>query len=153
LSGSFELDKLGMPGGVLNLGVDLRLSETVDPITLETRDISGHTPYSWNFSLQQTLANGAFRWAVFVEDDDDHYFWSPRSVSKDARLMFIGANITWKPAAGWTFGAGVNNILKNGNRSWSVFYDAPRNIGAPAWLEERTSEGATNFFMNLRKNF
>ena len=67
--------------------------------------------------------------------------------------MFIGANITWKPAAGWTFGAGINNILKSGNRSWSVFYDAPRNTGSPLWLEQRSSEGATNFFMNLRKNF
>jgi hypothetical protein len=67
--------------------------------------------------------------------------------------MFIGANITWKPAPGWTFGAGVNNILKNGNRSWSVFYDAGRNVGMPLYLQENLFDGATNFFANLRNNF
>jgi hypothetical protein len=34
-----------------------------------------------------------------------------------------------------------------------VFYDAPRDTGTPLYLEKRLNEGATNFFMNLRRNF
>jgi hypothetical protein len=153
LSGNFELDRFGMKGGILNLGASVRNSETVDPVTGVTRRVSGDTPYSWNFSLQQTLDNGNFRWALFVEDDDDFYNFSPRSFGKQAQLMFIGANITWKPIPGWTFGAGVNNILRSGNRSWSVFYDAGRDVGAPLYLQRNEFEGATNFFANLRRNF
>jgi hypothetical protein len=153
LSGNFELDRFGMKGGIVNLSGSVRNSETVDPVTGETRRVSGDTPYSWNFSLQQTLDNGNFRWALFVEDDDDFYNFSPRSYGKQAQLMFIGANITWKPVPGWTFGAGINNILKSGNRGWSVFYDAGRDVGNPLYLQRNEFEGATNFFVNLRKNF
>jgi outer membrane receptor protein involved in Fe transport len=153
ISGMFELDRFGMKGGIVNLGASVNDSETVDPVTGETRRVSGENPYGWNFSLQQTLDNGNFRWALFLEDDEDAYNYSPRSVSKNAQLMFIGANISWKPLPGWTFGAGVNNILRNNNRSWSVFYSAPRDTGTPLYLEKRLNEGATNFFVNLRKNF
>ncbi|HEX5006072.1 MAG TPA: TonB-dependent receptor, partial [Hyphomonadaceae bacterium] len=153
LAGNFELDRFGMKGGIVNLSGQVRDSETVDPVTGVTRRVSGDTPYSWNFSLQQTLDNGNFRWALFVEDDDDYYNYSPRSFGKQAQLMFIGANITWKPIPGWTFGAGVNNILKNGSRGWSVFYSDGRDIGVPLYLQNSAFEGATNFFANLRRNF
>jgi len=153
LAGTFELDRFGMKGGIVNLSTQVRDSETVDPVTGVTRRVSGDTPYSWNFSLQQTLDNGNFRWALFVEDDDDYYNYSPRSFGKQAQLMFIGANITWKPIPGWTFGAGVNNILKSGNRGWSVFYSDGRDVGVPLYLQSSEFEGATNFFANLRRNF
>lgn len=153
LSGIMELDRFGMPGGLLNLGGNIQSSETVDPVTGDTRRVSEESTYGWNVSLQQTLDNGNFRWSLFLEDDNDYSTYSVRGFGKTAQLMFIGANISWKPVAGWTFGAGVNNILANGNRGWSVFYNAPRNIGAPLYLGRGESKGATNFFVNLRRNF
>ena len=153
LSGVVELDRFGLTGGILNLGGNVQATETVDPVTGLTRRVEEEASYGWNVSLQQTLDNGNFRWALFLEDDDDYYTYSVRGFGKTAQLMFIGANISWKPVPGWTFGAGINNILANGNRGWSAFYDAPRNVGAPLYLGSGESEGATNFFVNLRRNF
>lgn len=153
LSGTVELDALGMAGGLLTLGGNVRNTETIDLVTLAPRRISGESHYGWNASLQQTLDGGNFRWSIFAEDDDDFYTYSVRSFGKQAQLMFIGANISWKPVPGWTLGAGANNLLRSGGRGWSVFHDAPRNIGSPLYLSRGEGEGATNFFVNLRRNF
>jgi hypothetical protein len=153
LSGNVELDRFGVPGGILTLGGNLQDTETVDPVTGETRRVSYEETYGWNVSFQQTLDDGNFRWAVFVEDDDDYYNWSVRSFGKQSNLMFIGANITWKPVPGWTVGAGANNLLASGGRGWSVFYDSSRDVGRPVYLSRGHGDGATNFFVNLRRNF
>ncbi|HEY7799622.1 MAG TPA: TonB-dependent receptor [Hyphomonadaceae bacterium] len=153
LSGNMELDRFGIPGGILTLGGNLQDTETVDPVTGETRRVSYEETYGWNLSFQQTLDGGNFRWAVFVEDDDDHYNWSVRSFGKQSNLMFIGANITWKPVPGWTLGAGANNLLASGGRGWSVFYNSSRDVGVPLYLSRGHGDGATNFFVNLRRNF
>ncbi|MDP3736279.1 MAG: TonB-dependent receptor [Hyphomonadaceae bacterium] len=153
LSGIVELDRFGMPGGILNLGGNVQSTETLDPVTGESRRVSQESTYGWNLSLQQTLDNGNFRWSLFVEDDDDYYNYSVRSFGKSAQLMFIGGNISWKPVAGWTFGAGINNILRSGGRGWSVFYNAPRNVGTPLYLSRGGGDGVTTFFVSLRRNF
>jgi hypothetical protein len=153
LSGNMELDRFGMPGGILTLGGNVQDTETVDPVTGETRRVSYEESYGWNASLQQTLDGGNFRWSIFIEDEDDYYNWSVRSFGKQANLMFIGANISWKPVAGWTINAGANNLLASGGRGWSVFYDSSRDIGRPLYLSRGHGDGATNFFVNLRKNF
>jgi hypothetical protein len=153
LSSTFELDRFGMPGGIISLGGNLQDTETIDPVTGETRRVAYEESYGWNASLQQTLDGGNFRWSFFIEDDDDYYNWSVRSFGKQSNLMFIGANITWKPVPGWTLGAGANNLLASGGRGWSVFYDSSRDIGVPLYLSRGHGDGATNFFVNLRRNF
>lgn len=153
LSGSYELDKFGMKGGLINFSTTLRDSSAIDPVTFVGRKLSNDIPYSWNFNIQQTLAGGNFRWALFLEDDDDSYGYSPRSITKNVYTMFIGANITWKPAPGWTFSAGVNNIGAPSSHYGQLFFDLPRNIGRPLYYEQHFTSGTRTYFANLRRNF
>ena len=150
---SMELDKYGMPGGIFTLGVDLRTSQVTDPVTGEERGLSNTEPWSWNVSLQQTLANGAFRWAVFIEDDGDFESWQPRSYTYGHSGTFLGANVTWKPTPNWTLGGGVNNIIAEDSTNYSIFYTAPRNVGMPQYRQDQTFEARRQFFVSARVNF
>ncbi len=151
--GSFELDSLGMPGGIFSFGGSLRESSVTDPVTGEKHAINNHEPWSWNLSLQQTLGNGDFRWGVFLEDDDDIEVWTPRQYTQRHGGMFIGANITWKPVTGWTFNAGANNLLAEDPESRSIFYTARRGVGVPQYFATGSNKSRRQFFVTMRKNF
>lgn len=153
LSGDVELDSLGFGGGILSLGAVLRRSETTDPVTQVSRSASGDRPVSLSFSLQQIRDAGRFVWSVYVRDDSDFDVFSPRSFGRQISLPYIGGNLSWKPSPGWTFGAGLNNVLATGRRSWSVFYDAPRNTGAPLYLARSAADGFASLSASLRRTF
>jgi hypothetical protein len=135
------------------VGVDLRTSHVTDPVTAEERKLSNTEPWSWNLSLQQTLANGAFRWAVFLEDDADFESWQPRSYLNGHNGTFLGANFSWKPVPNWTFGGGINGIIAEDSTNYSIFYNAPRNVGVPLYRQDQTFESRRQFFVNARLNF
>lgn len=154
LKGAFELDGYGMPGGILSFGGTLIESNLNDPVTGEAHDIDYVMPWEWNISLQQTLGNGDFRWGVYVEDDADQRAWEPQYMNRFHRGPFVGANLTWKPWAGWTFGAGVNNILAGDADAEFVFFDAPRTIGAtPTYTDFDASRIQRQYFVTVRRNF
>lgn len=154
LKGAFELDRYGMPGGILSFGGTLIESNLNDPVTGEAHDIDYVMPWEWNISLQQTLGNGDFRWGVYVEDDADQRAWEPQYMNRFHRVPFVGANLTWKPWAGWTFGAGVNNILPGDADAEFVFFDAPRTIGAtPTYTDFDASRIQRQYFVTVRRNF
>jgi hypothetical protein len=153
LDGTFELDRFGIDGGIFALGVELRDSRVADPVTGEERLLSGQEPWAWNMSVQQTLANGDFRWSIFLEDDADSVDWSPQRVSEGHGGPFVGVNVSWKPALGWTLGASANNLVAEDASFESVFYDAPRNVGQPRYTEYRTNEARRRFSVSVRRDF
>jgi outer membrane receptor protein involved in Fe transport len=153
MHGSLELDKWGFKGGIVNAGIVFRDSNTRDPVTQIERRMSNEEPFSWNFNVQQTLDNGNFRWALFLEGDEPNYSYSPRSVSKFDPTVFVGANITWKPGDGWTWGAGVNNFGELGSHFGNLFYNNPRSFGTPLYYELTRQTGNRTAFINFRKNF
>lgn len=154
LTGSTELDSWGMPGGIFLFGGTLIDTELTDPVTGEKHDVNEAMPWQWNVSLQQTLGNGEFRWAVFLQDNASQYEWEPHYRNRYSNGTFLGANITWKPWAGWTFGAGVNNIIADDSVARFEFYDAPRTIGAiPTYTDTDRSQQRRNFFISVRRNF
>jgi outer membrane receptor protein involved in Fe transport len=106
-----------------------------------------------NVSLQQTLANGAFRWGVFLEDDGDFETWQPRSYLYGHNGTFMGANISWKPTPHWTLGGGINNIIAEDSTNYSIFYTAPRNVGTPQYRQDQTFESRRQFFVSARVDF
>ncbi len=142
-----------MPGGIFVLGADLRASHMKDPVTGEDRMLSNDEPWSWNVSLQQTLANGDFRWAIYVEDDGDTESWQPRSYTYSHAGTFLGANVSWKPAPNWTLGGGINGIIAEDNSNYSLFYSGPRNVGGLLYRQDQTFEARRQVFVNARVNF
>ena len=154
VKGSFELDSYGMQGGILSFGGTLTETNLTDPVTGADHDIDLSMPWEWNISLQQTLGNGDFRWSVFLEDDADQRAWEPQYLNRYSSGPYLGANLTWKPWTGWTFGAGVNNILANDAKAEFVFFDAPRTIGAtPTYTDYDTNRQQRQFFVTVRRNF
>jgi hypothetical protein len=131
----------------------VRHSQTVDPVTYETRRASGDRPFSLSVNLQQIRDAGRLVWSVYARDDANFDVFSPRSFGRQISLPYVGANLSWKPSPGWTLGAGLNNVFATGRRSWSVFYDAPRNTGAPLYLARSVGEGFASLSASLRRTF
>ncbi len=150
---TFELDKAGMPGGILGLGVDLADSRVNDPVTGAERALSGQDDWAWNFSLQQTLAGGDFRWSVTAYDNADSLSYSPRSISDGSGGPIINASVTWKPSPGWTLGASASDLAADPATFEKVFYDAPRHAGDVAYTEFRTVEHFRTLHFSVRRDF
>ncbi len=154
LTGSFELDSLGMPGGLLNIGSTLIDSELTDPVTGEKHGVNESNPWTWNVSLQQTLGNGDFRWSVFLQNASTQREWLPHYINTYEDGFFLGVGLTLKPWEGWTFGASANNLLAEDSISRFDYYAAARTPGAlPTYREINASDARRNFSLSMRKNF
>lgn len=153
LDGTFELDRLGIAGGIVAFGVDLSDSSVSDPVTGEERRLSNQDVWDFNLSLQQTLADGNFRWSVSMDDNSDSTSWSPRSVEDGHGGPFVGVSVSWKPRPGWTLGAAANNLVAEDASFERVFYDDPRHVGQPLYTEYRTNESRRSFNISVRRDF
>jgi len=152
LSANLELDRWGIPGGLLNLSVNIRDSETIDGVTGLPRKQGGETPFSWNSSFSQNIQRLNLRWSISLEGDTENVNFQPRSISVNQGEYSLRANFSWKPRPDLTVGGGVNNIGGGSGRSRTVFYDAPRNVGAPLYYETRYGNGVPTAFVSLRKS-
>lgn len=151
LESQVELDAIGFNGMILRLAGSLRDSETTDPVTGVKRGLDGISPARWDVSLQQTLDNGALRWSLSFKDEGDRPSFSPRSIGERAGLTTVDANITWRPSAEWSLSAGIQNMTGARERGWSEFYAAPRNTGAPAYLEADSTDTGQTLSVSLRR--
>lgn len=154
LTGAFELDSWGMPGGILNVGGTLIDSRLTDPVTGEAHGVNQSNPWTWNASLQQTLGNGDLRWSVFLQNSSTQNEWLPHYINTYEGSLFAGVGLTLKPWEGWTFNVAANNLLAGDSVSRFDFYESARTPGAQlTYREINASKARRNFNLSVRKNF
>ena len=154
LTGSLELDGLGIPGGIFS-ATGMRLeSSLIDPVTGERHADSDRQPWSWSFSLQQSLYEGALRWNLSMADEGEAMGWRPHYLERRAFSPFLGASITWKPWPDWSISAGGNSLIAEDFVATSEFFNAPRTVGAlPDYREYSATSTQRFYFVSVRKNF
>jgi outer membrane receptor for ferrienterochelin and colicin len=154
LSAAFELDKLGLKGGLFRVTTMLQNSRTHDPVTGYERSLGGEQNWVWDANLSQSIDNGAIRWSIFASNYSSTHSYAPQSISfTEHGSNKGGADISWQPAKGWTLSASINRIYNLTNRNTFLFYDAPRDTGKLQYTERTFWPSYSSMTIGIRKNF
>jgi hypothetical protein len=154
LSAAFELDGLGLKGGLFRVGSMIQNSRTQDPVTGFERSLSGEQNWQWNVDLSQNIDNGALRWSIFASNYSSTHSYSPQSVTfNEHGSNYGGATIAWQPAKGWTLNASVYKIYNITHRDTFLFYDAPRDTGKLQYTERTFYPEYSSVTIGIRKDF
>ena len=127
---NLPLDRLGIPGGLLQSNVAYIVSSVTDPVTGEDRRISG-VEYPWDGSIAftQDLPDRRVRWGVslpFGDSEPQFRVTEVRIEEKDLRMDMFAE---YFPNPDWAVGLSFQNLAKRERMLTRELYDAPRNTG------------------------
>lgn len=151
LTGRLPLDRYGLTGGILSGGVEFRLSDTQDPITLEDRRLSGEEPFEWSLGLSQNLVRRKINWSANVSSGDESNGFSAFTLSSSESDPRYSANVTYRPDPRLSLSAGFS--VGGANRNGFTLFNAPRDTGIPVYTERSEGEGNAQAFVSIRRSF
>ncbi|MGD2132988.1 MAG: TonB-dependent receptor [Maricaulaceae bacterium] len=148
---ALPLDRVGLEGGEFRFDALFRDSEVTDPLTGETRRISGQRPNNISASYRQDLPARDLTFGV-------NYFagWSERRYQLEQVLALDLRNywatfVEYKPTDRLTLRAGLNNLAPYSFTIERSRFDGPRDTGALLFVE--TEERDSQIIGELRARF
>ncbi len=132
---TLPLGPLGLEGGELKATGSWVVSEVTDPLTGETRRISGQRPDNLNVNFRQDLPalNLTFGLGWFGGWEEDYYYLE--EVQSLRLSHFYSSFVEWKPNPNFTLRAELNNFDPYRFTIERFVYDGPRDTGALIELE------------------
>lgn len=125
---SVPLDKIGLSGGLLSANLARTFSSTVDPVTGQSRAVSGVSPeLSAAVSLRQNLTRGA--WGFSGSNELTNTMYGVRQISQlrmSGRLSLFGE---WRPRP--ALAARLTLSTPSRITSETALYATPRAVGGP----------------------
>lgn len=150
-TGRLPLDAFGMIGGLVSASVQLRLSETQDPVTLDDRRLSGEQPTTWSLGLSQNLVAQRISWSTTVSSGQFSRNFGPSTLSRFSTAPTFNTNITWRPDNKLSLSAGLN--ASDGSRNRFTLFGGSRATFAPVYEERSRSHGTISAYINARRSF
>jgi hypothetical protein len=142
LNVTLPLDKLGDTGGELRINALWQDSEVVDPLTGETRRISGQRPDNITFNYRQDLPaqNLTFGATWFAGWFERRYFLEEVDTLRLRNFFEVFGE--WKPNPGFTLRTELKNIAPYDFSIRRDVFDGPRSTGdlQTIELERRKSQ-------------
>ena len=134
----YPFEKFGREDLILNIQTRLRRSDTIDPVTGESRIVSGVQTRSWSVQLQRDPGEGRLAWNFYLSDQANGTNYSVRQISRSDRTGEWGASVTWEPIEGLRLSSELNGP-RTETRS-AFFYPSVRAAGLdPSFIAGTTS--------------
>lgn len=154
VSTTVPLDAYGLTGGLFEVGLNVRTSETRDAVDTDLiRRVNGDEPFGWNVKLSRNVEALNFDWALSASGGDAATSYSPRSIRTYDNEFSLSASFNWRPRPDLSVRGGVSNILAGDDLDTVTFYDAYRDVGSPQYFESTFEPGAQSVYVILRKSF
>lgn len=150
-TGRLPLDRHGMTGGIASASLQLRQSETRDPVTLLDRRLSGEQPVTLSLGLGQNLTGQRISWSVNASTAQPSRSFNPSTLSRFSNDPSFSASLTWRPDDRLSLGGGLT--VSGGSDNEFILFGAPRNRGVPVYSEISRSDGTISAYVNLRRSF
>lgn len=151
LTGRLPLDRWGFEGGVLSAQVYRRWSDTTDPVTFESRRLSGEQVDGWSLGLSQNLVAQRISWSVSANSGSESLSYGPSTLSGFRSDPTASLGITYRPEPAWSFSGGL--YLASDSESEFTLFNAPRNIGTPVYTESSRRPGSSQAYVSVRRSF
>lgn len=157
VNGVLPLDWLGIQGGLLKLTSYWTSSALTDPVTGETRRISGNHDRDANvfFDFTQDLDGWKSTWGfTYGAASNSWHNWRIAQISKiGIHEPYLNWFWSYKPASDWKFTVGADNLLPYRFENTQYNYSAPRNVAPPPVVQSVYIRTEPRIYFELRKTF
>lgn len=150
-TGRLPLDSYGMGGGVASASLQLRQSETVDPVTFVDRRLSNEQPVVVSLGLSQNLVSQRINWSVNASSGQSTRNYGPRALVRSRSQPSFSASLSWRPDGRLSLSGGLN--VSGGSDGEFIFFAAPRDRGVPAYSETSRYDGTISAYVSARRSF
>jgi hypothetical protein len=132
---TLPLDKLGVAGGLIRGNLGWRISEVIDPLTGESRRISGQRPYDGNIAFSQDLAAKGINWGFNLNNGWTETYYRLGELSRTELTWWGSAFVEYKPSPVWSFRAEYTDL--DAYVRDRILYEGARGSGPIRFTEER----------------
>lgn len=152
VTGTIPLDFLGITNGLLTPNVYWTSSSLVDPVTGETRRISGqrniNSYYNFTQDIDAWKSTWGFNWGTAFGKTD----WRIAQISRVTIHNSPFVNIFWsyKPTADWNFTLGADNFLPYRLQVEQDNYPGPRNLGGLPTVQDAYYRTEPRIYLQIR---
>ncbi len=153
LDATIPTDRLGIPGGLLNLEGDWRRSRITDPVTGMARSFASEDPTSYEASFTQDLESLNSTWSLSYNNGWHHMSYRLGQVNRNYGAPTVNASWTYRPGSDLNLTLSVNHLLDAARRRESVYYAGPRDIAPVSRSETETTYLRPRVYMSMRKTF
>jgi len=155
ISGTIPLDFLGIKNGLLKPAVYWQTSSLIDPVTGETRRISGQRNISSYYNFTQDLDEWKSTWGFSWGTSFGNTNWRISQIGRATihNSPYFNAFWTYKPTPDWNITLGADNFTSWRFELQQVNYIGPRNLGQVSNIQDVLTRTQPRFYLNLRKTF
>ena len=150
---NLPLARMGVPGGLLRGTADWRKSEVTDPVTGESRRISGQRPFTAELHFSQALPTYKTQWGVDSFIGWEQRFYRFDQIETVELGTWVEVYAEYKPRPDLSFRVEVQNMAaRNFTRTRDVF-TGPRNISTVDFTDRRDLSFDPFLFFRIRHTF
>ncbi|QIG79324.1 TonB-dependent receptor plug domain-containing protein [Stakelama tenebrarum] len=151
-SATLPFDRLGLKGVQLYLRAAWYWTRATDPLTGESRRISGTSAFGCAVNLNHDIDDGRWSWGVQHGCDVDKSTTYRVREFRDYRLPpLVTVYVQWKPTSDWTIrleGGNVTDVTETYVRD---IYSGPRNNAPLLYRERRETQFDPWLYLKIRK--
>lgn len=148
---TLPLDKMKVPGGLIKARLSLADSEVTDPVSGQTRRLSGESKVFWEINFSQDLPKRKFAWGSRLTSGFDKKIYRVKEVSYSRAGIWMNLFAEYKPTPKITWRIEAENILSRVYDYDRDRYDGPRPTSAISAYEQRRDRSEPWLFVRLRK--
>ena len=137
---------------VLEAGLDLRNSETMDPVTKEFREVSSVRPLEWNLGLRKNPGDSQWSWGLNLWKRVNNKDYRVRDIRQEFASHEWRAFVQWEPVNGLRLTARMDSQRSQYNVS--EYFSSVRKPGQDPFFISSTSnrrDSAPSFTVQWRR--
>ena len=151
---TLPLDKFGVKNGLIKSTNLWRNSQVTDPLTGETRRISGERPWSQNTEFSQDLPKWKTTWGIVYDRVWRETYYRLTEVQRYiVTPPFIQVYAEYKPRPDWSFRVEATNLIPFKFERDRTLYTGPRDTSPVSAQEHQEIQSSQRVFVRVRKTF
>jgi hypothetical protein len=151
LSIAIPLQRLGVPGGLIRGTGTWRRSKVTDPVTGQSRGISGLRPFEGDFHFTQDLPSLRSSWGIDYLPLWRETFYRINEVRTNVKGDFLTVYWEWRPRRDLTVRADATNFTDRSRFRNRTQYAGSRGAGVVSYAERRAWDSGPLYTLRVRK--
>lgn len=150
---TLPLDRLGLTGMELRADLTYLKSRVTDPVTGESRPISGDKPFEGDVGFTHDLAGGRWSWGVDATLSQKEREYRFDEVRRERNGTMFAAHVEYRPTANWRIRAEIENVAWSELTDKREQYDGLRSSSPLGSIETRRIDTDPIFSLSARRSF
>jgi len=151
---TIQLDPTGFKGAKVDLTFGVEWTKVKDPLTHETRAISGIRDKWWSVQLRHDVPGTSWAWSAYAERNHYTKYFFLTEINQNLDLpYFAGVYVENKNVLGTTVRLSVDNIVESRHRVWRTVFDGFRDRSPLLFFQKQNQLVGPIFTLSIKGNF